>query len=280
MISSRLGFMQGRLSPVSRGVIQEFPWNFWQKEFSIAHDLGFTLIEWTLDKKRLLENPLMTTNGQKKIKNLCKKHQVKIPSLTGDCFMQSPFWKLSGQNKKKRQQELQLIVIACSYLNIEKIVIPLVDNGSIESEDQSNALIDFLNQKENFFKENNVSILFESDFSPLRLKGFINELNPEVFGINYDTGNSASLGYKVEEEFKSYGDRICNVHIKDRVLNGTTVPLGEGNADFNKIFKALNRINYKGNFILQTARDEDGNHSSVLEKYKSMVENWEINSGL
>ena len=104
MISSRLGFMQGRLSPVSRGVIQEFTWNFWQKEFSIAHDLGFTLIEWTLDKKRLLENPLMTTNGQKKIKNLCKKHQVKIPSLTGDCFMQSPFWKLSGQNKKKRQK--------------------------------------------------------------------------------------------------------------------------------------------------------------------------------
>lgn len=280
MKSSRLGFMQGRLSPFSKGVIQEFPWNYWQKEFSIAQDLGFTLIEWTLDKKRLLENPLMTKNGQKTIKDLCKNHQIEIPSLTGDCFMQSPFWKLFGQNKKKRQQELQLIVIACSNLNIEKIVIPLVDNGTIESEDQSDALLDFLNQKENFFEENNVSILFESDFSPARLKAFINKLNPEIFGINYDTGNSASLGYKAEEEFKSYGDRIYNVHIKDRVLNGTTVPLGQGNADFNKIFKALKKINYKGNFILQTARAEDGNHSLVLEKYKSMIEKWEIDFGL
>ena len=280
MRSSRLGFMQGRLSPVSKGVIQEFPWNYWQKEFSIAHDLGFTLIEWTLDKKRLLENPMMTKNGQKTIKNLCKNHQIEIPSLTGDCFMQSPFWKLFGQNKKKRQQELQLIVIACSNLNIKKIVIPLVDNSSIESEDQSEALLDFLYQKENFFEENNVSILFESDFSPARLKAFINKLNPEIFGINYDTGNSASLGYKAEEEFKSYGDRIYNVHIKDRVLNGTTVPLGQGNADFDKVFKALKKINYKGNFILQTARAEDGNHSLVLEKYKSMIEKWEIDFGL
>ena len=52
------------------------------------------------------------------------------------------------------------------------------------------------------------------------------------FGINYDTGNSASLGWDVEEEFANYFDRIYNIHIKDRTLGGTTVDLGTGDVNF------------------------------------------------
>ena len=45
-----------------------------------------------------------------------------------------------------------------------------------------------------------------------------------------DIGNSASLGLNPLDEFEAFGDRILNVHVKDRVLGGTTVPLGLGNA--------------------------------------------------
>ena len=36
--------------------------------------------------------------------------------------------------------------------------------------------------------------------------------------VNYDTGNSAALGYDPDEEFKSYGHKITDLHIKDRLL--------------------------------------------------------------
>ena len=92
--------MQGRLSPIVDGKIQAFPWKNWQKEFQLASENNFKIIEWTIDQEKILENPLMTEDGKSEIKKLSKKFDIKIPSLTGDCFMQSPFWKLYGEEKK------------------------------------------------------------------------------------------------------------------------------------------------------------------------------------
>ena len=100
---------------------------------------------------------------------------------------------------------------------------------------------------------------------------YISKLPEKLFGINYDTGNSAALGYNSSEEFFEYGKRIINIHIKDRKFNGQTVPLMEGDADFKKIFKGLNDLRYKGDFILQTARALDGNHSEVIKNYQTFV---------
>jgi L-ribulose-5-phosphate 3-epimerase len=96
------------------------------------------------------------------------------------------------------------------------------------------------------------------------LARLIARLPVERFGINYDIGNSAALDFKPAEEFSAYGARVLNVHVKDRVLGGTTVPLKTGSADFDAVFAALAQKNYQGNFILQTARAAECNHSEVL----------------
>jgi hexulose-6-phosphate isomerase len=83
-------------------------------------------------------------------------------------------------------------------------------------------------------------------------------LHDSRFRINYDSGNSASLGYRPREEFAAYGARIGSVHVKDRVLGGGTVPLGEGNTDFASFFDCLGRVNYTGDFTLQVARGVAG----------------------
>ena len=65
--NDRLGFMQGRLSPLIDGRIQVFPWSCWQEEFMIAERHGFRLMEWTLDQHRLYENPLLTLADQARL---------------------------------------------------------------------------------------------------------------------------------------------------------------------------------------------------------------------
>jgi len=264
--------MQGRLSPLVNGKIQEFPWDNWRQEFDLASGLGFSLMEWTLDQDRLYESPLMTEAGQLEIRKLSQDYGIKIPSLTGDCFMQSPFWKLSGAEKKGRQNDFICILDGCSNVGITQIVIPLVDDGRIDNNEQSKALLDFLYEKESAISDRGIQIAFESDFAPDDLKAFIDQFSQNVFGINYDIGNSAALGFDVEKEFVAYGDRILNVHVKDRMLNGTTVPLGSGNADLAKVFHLLATLDYKGNYILQTARAHDENHAGVLKQYKEMVQ--------
>ena len=266
--------MQGRLCEPVDGQIQAFPWRDWENEFSIASSIDLHLLEWTLDHEKLYDNPLMTAEGQKIIRQLCQRHDICIPSLTGDCFMQQPFWKVEGQARTDLQSDFLKIVQSCSLVGIRMIVVPLVDNGRLETTEQENILIDFLLENQNIFALHNLKILFESDFSPTKLTRLLGRLTSAQFGINYDIGNSAALGFNVVEEFVSYGNRVANVHVKDRVLGGTTVPLKAGNADFETVFSELSKQKYQGNFILQTARADDERHAEALGEYQQMTLHW------
>ena len=267
--------MQGRLSPIVDGKIQSFPWKFWRNEFQDAKKIGLKLMEWTIDYENFYSNPLMTYDGRNEIINLSLENNVKIPSLTADCFMQFPFWKASN-NQTNLQNDFLNLVDASSKIGIKFIILPLVDNGSLLTERDGKYLYDFLNDHTAHFKNSNIEILFESDFSPKKLRNFISKFNNNYFGINYDIGNSASLGFSIEEEFKYYGKYIKNVHVKDRLLRGGTVPLGEGNADFKKVFLYLKKHNYLGNLILQTARAKNSNHCELINYYTKIVNNWLI----
>lgn len=273
-MSVRIGFMQGRLSPLVDGRIQAFPWEYWQEEFGLARDLGLRLMEWTLDHERLHENPLLTESGRVRIRELSGRHDVAIPSLTGDCFMQTPFWKSHGSERESLHQDFLAIGRACASIGIRTIVVPLVDNGRPESAAEQDALSSFLKRQTRFLVDSGLRVAFESDLGPADLARFIEQFDPVAFGINYDIGNSAAMGFDSDEELSAYGSRVVNVHIKDRALRGTTVPLGTGNADFGRVFASLGRLGYTGNYILQTARAPNGDHAQVLARYQAMAVEW------
>ena len=267
MVENRIGFMQGRLSEMIDNKIQAFPWEEWQIEFKRANQLGIRNMEWTLDIDRIYENPLMTFEGREVIRSLSKKYSLSIPSITGDCFMQSPFWKSTGESRMSLQKVFNDVVSSASELDIKYIVVPIVDNGKISCEEELDCLRSYLISQKEFLVDSNVFILFESDYSPAMLRDFIDSFSSSCFGINYDIGNSASLGYDTEEEIFCYGERILNVHIKDRLLGGETVPLGSGNADFSRTYRALAKSQFSGSFILQSARSASGDHIEVLREY-------------
>ena len=273
-MTNSIGFMQGRLCDMVNGQIQAFPWDDWQNEFKEAYRIGIHNMEWTLDQENLYDNPLMVESGREEIKRLSSTYNVDVISLTGDCFMQAPFWKASGSLGASLIEDFRAIVKACSILNIKIIVVPLVDNGSLESQLQEDKLVEILLLENQSLVNLGVTISFESDFSATNLQRFIKRLPSKSFGINYDIGNSASLGYEVNNEFLHYGDRVTNVHVKDRPLGGTTTPLGSGAADFEAVFKNLSEYKYQGNYILQTARDADGRHGAVIKDYLDMTNNW------
>jgi hexulose-6-phosphate isomerase len=267
--------MQGRLCDEVDGKIQAFPWKEWESEFSSAREIGMGLMEWTLDQARLYQNPLMTADGQKHILALSEKYRLKIVSLTGDCFMQAPFWKTTEiEVKNHLKGDFLAICNACSAIGIEYVVIPLVDAGAFETKTQEDEFVEFCIKNISTFEQLNTKVIFESDYSAVELARFIQRLPHKIFGINYDIGNSAALAYDPKEEFSAYGDRILNVHVKDRVLGGRTVALGSGNANFEEVFSQLKKLKYSGNYILQTARPSDGDHKSAIKVYKNMVQEW------
>ena len=270
-----IGFMQGRLCDCVDGKIQAFPWRDWESEFPAAQRLGLGLMEWTLDQDRLYENPLMTDEGRARIRELSARYGIRVLSLTGDCFMQAPFFKAGGDaSRQELLQDLRAVLDASRQLGIRYVLIPLVDNGSIETPDHERALVEGLLPLSELLIGSGMKVVFESDFSAQRLAEFMEQFPGDAFGINYDIGNSASLGYLPADEITAYGHRIDNVHVKDRLLRGTTVALGTGNADFQGVFDALRKIGYAGNFILQTARADNRDHAGVLARYRDMTLSW------
>jgi hexulose-6-phosphate isomerase len=266
-----IGFMQGRMSDIRNNRIQSFPWDSWRKEFMYAEKVDFSIIEWTIDSERLEENPLLISSGIRDILSLASRFNVEIPSVTCDYLMENPPWKSDYFQVKKA---IISIIAGMKSIDSRILVIPLVDNSSISDLNSAEILKEFFIELTPEISQSNIRIAFESDFEPKKLSDFINCFDDQYFGINYDIGNSASLGFEPTVEFKAYGPRIINVHVKDRKFGGNTIQLGKGDANFLKVFRLLYEENYAGNLIMQTARSNDGKHIELLVKYKKLIENW------
>jgi hexulose-6-phosphate isomerase len=263
--------MQGRLSPVIDGRIQTFPWDYWENELLLAKEIGIQLMEWTIDSKKIESNPILIPETQKLITKLAKINNISIPSVTSDYFMENPPWV---SNSAEVEEIHRRIIAGMAVIGSKVLVLPLVDNSSIQNYEIELYFFEFITKIKNSLRDYEIKIAIESDFEPTKLSNFISKLDPELVGINYDIGNSASLGFSSIEELNLYGGRVINVHVKDRILGGTTVPLGKGNADLPETVRLLEQIGYIGNYILQTARAEDGKHSETIVKYANMVEEW------
>lgn len=269
----RIGFMQGRLSPQVDGKIQAFPAEHWRAEFPAAEVLGIPALEWTLDRNGLRENPFNTPAGRGEIRSLSARHGVRVPSVTGDCFMQAPFWKAGSGTREELLEEFDLVLASAGELGVAHVVVPLVDNGAIETPEQEDTLLRAIEARDGALEAMGVGIVFESDFAPERLAHFVARF-PGTVGINYDIGNSAALGFDPRIEIASYSGRIRNVHVKDRLRGGTTVPLGRGAADLGGAIAALEAAGYAGRYVLQTARAADDDHTGALTRYRDMLIGW------
>jgi hexulose-6-phosphate isomerase len=271
---ARIGFMQGRLSPPVGGRIQAFPAAHWRAEFELAERHGFPLMEWTIDRDLLIDNPFMTRVGQAEISALQARHGVVVGSLTADCFMQAPFFKATGPEAAARFDELRRLVEAAARLGLRFVVLPLVDNGHVETPGQAASLGEGLARLAAEMCDGGPKLIFESDLPPADLAAFIAPYPASRFGINYDIGNSASLGHDPRAEIAAYAGRIDNVHVKDRLRGGTTVPLGTGAAELPLVFRLLVDAGYGGDYVLQTARAADGDDAGVLCRYRDKVRGW------
>lgn len=271
MSKIKLGFMQGRLSPKVNNKIQSFPLKYWKQEFSIAKKIKLDLMEWTIDNHRYFSNPLTNKSGINQIEKLKDKFKIKINSVTCDFLMEDPFF--IKRDRFNQEKKFFNFLENCNLAKIKVIVVPLVDGSSIKNlRDESN-LLSFFNGIQKYLKSKKIKIAFESDYDYKDLKKFIEKFDPKIFGLNYDIGNSAGKNYDYKMEFKSYFNRIINVHIKDKNKNDVTVPLFSGKAQILEILRYFINKNYNGNYILQPARS-NFDHVNMINNYRILIESY------
>lgn len=269
MISNlNIGIMQGRLSPKINNQIQAFPNKYWENEFKIASKNKIYSIEWIIDEYK---NPITDETQIDYIKKISTKYNVKINSICCDFFMNNLLFRISKEEQKKNILVLKKIMKNANALKIKILEIPLVDSSSIKNEKEEEELIINLKEITQEAKDLGILIGLETDYQPKKILKLLKKIDNENIVINYDTGNSASLGFNSKEELTMTGKYIKNIHIKDRKLHGSTVPFGQGDVNFDLFFSTLNDIEYKGDLILQGARVENENPEITITKYRDFI---------
>jgi len=261
--------MQGRLSPPRDGNIQSFPRESWREEFARAATCGLELIEWIFESDHAAENPVMSDAGIGEMLNLSQRHRVEVISLCADYFMEQPLFGAPADELARRVDALKRLVAQCAKARIRYIGIPFVDHSAIQTADDMDEVSRTLRDCANDASKHGVMLCLETSLAPEPFRELLSAIDHPSVGVNYDIGNSASLGYDPRAELDVYGSSIATVHVKDRVRGGSTVPLGRGDADFKAVFEGLRRLNYRGPFILQAARN--GDEISAVRRYTEFL---------
>jgi L-ribulose-5-phosphate 3-epimerase len=255
-LTNEIGIMQGRLSPRIDGKIQAYPANTWQKEFEIAQEIGYAAIEWIVENPVEI-NALMTESGKAEIKKVIASTGVRIDYVCADIFMQQPLVRMTKDTKSQNKEYLAMILKNAKEVGAIGVEIPFVDNSSIKNEIEKQEFIDAMQEAFQLANDLDLKISLETDLPPIDFQELLENIGLDYIQANYDIGNSASLGFDPKEELEAYGLKILNVHVKDRKLGSTTVPLGTGNANIKYVFQKLQEIGYSGGLTMQAARGEN-----------------------
>ena len=268
---ARIAIMQGRLLPPEGGRFQSFPRDGWRSEFPLAADAGLDAIEWIYDEFGEDVNPLASDDGIREMKDLAERHGVGVFSVCADYFMDRPFLRVTGHERARAIDRLRWLLERCSSAGITRAVLPFVDQSRIETDDEVTRVVEILGDVLPHAERQGVELHLETALAPDQFAALLARLPHAYLKVNYDSGNSASLGYDPRHELAAYGSRIGSVHIKDRVRGGGTVPLGEGDADLTAVFDALSDLGYPGDYVLQAARGESNGEVALAKTNLAFV---------
>lgn len=268
------GIMQGRLTPARGRGIQFFPFDNWGNEFIECARLGLNEIEWIFDYDRYEENPLWTETGCVKLRETICATGIQVRSVCFDYFMRRPFFKAHSGREDVREENKKIfetVIDHMSLIGASLIEVPLVDDSSIKNQGEEEMAVSLIREFAEYAGKRDIRVGLETDLPPGAFRSFIETISRPNVAANYDSGNSSGIGYDHTEEILSLSALIANVHIKDRQLHGTTVALGQGSADFDKVFSALYTIGYSGSFVLQAARSADGSEVENIREQLAFV---------
>jgi hexulose-6-phosphate isomerase len=271
-MKTSVGIMHGRLLPPFEGRFQAFPADGWRDEFAAARDAGLDCIEWIYEQPHEDRNPMASADGRQLIRDAIRETGVEVRSICADYFMTERLIDDAGQAAPDTVRKLIWLLEQAADLEITYIVLPFVDASSLTSDGERDRLVELMRELAPTARGRGVELHLETDLPPDVFHDVMRRIGDTSVRVNFDIGNSASLGYAPQDELSNLGPFLGSVHIKDRVLGGATVPLGTGNADFPTCFRKFREHGFDRWFILQAARGEDGRETELARDNRRFVE--------
>ncbi len=247
----KVGIIQGRLSKPDNG-FQECPVD-WKREFNLLESLDLNHIEWIVTKYLFKTNPIFSEDvSNYAISSICADNLVDARIIEKTYFFEN----------------ILPICDAATKNGIQNITIPLLEDSDMTDDIFRSLFCSYVKDVSERYE--NLSFSIEAELAPDKLDEIVS-IN-DRFRVTYDTGNITSFGLNHDDYIRRFGDRINNVHLKDRTFKAQTVAPLTGDTDFRQIFKSLKNMNYDGIFTLQTAREATGAEVKTITQHRNIFE--------
>ena len=247
----KIGIIQGRLSKPDNG-FQDCPKD-WKREFELLKKLNLNHIEWIVTSESFKSNPIFFEDvSGYSISSICADNVVDNNIVNRDFFFTN----------------LNPLCEAALKNNIKNVTIPLLEDSDMSDNSKRKIFRSLLSELST--KYGNLNFSIEAELIPEKLLDILS-LGDNIT-VTYDTGNITSCRIDHKKYIHLLGDKIKNVHLKDRTYEAKTVRPPPGDTNFDLIFKSLSLINYDGIFTIQTAREEYGQEEKTIFNHKIIFE--------
>lgn len=263
MADHRIGVMQGRLSPRPENRLQAFPHQTWPDEFAQAKRLGFSYLEWIYEAERAEENPIASSSGRAAIRACVAESGLPVGSVCADYFM---IHRLAGGTASERREHAKALAELVRWtreLGATRILLPLLETSALETREQVREATESIQSVCAALEAYDVTLGLEMEIPGEAYAAVIRGIGHSHVRAYYDTGNSTAQGLNIATDVLPLLPLLEAVHLKDRVVGGTSRPFGSGAANFKGFFGVLAQAGYQGDFLTQHYFDAEPEASAA-----------------
>lgn len=259
----------------------------WAERLAVAKACGFDFVEISIDET---DERLARLNWSKserlELVRACIESGVTVPSMCLSGHRRFPF---GSHDESLRQQAYEIMAKAVQLAvdcGIRTIQLAGYDVYYEQQDEQTIArFAEGMQWATRLAASNGVMLsveIMDTEFmsSITRWKKWDELIASPWFSVYPDVGNLSAWGNDVVKELELGIDRIAAIHLKDTYAvtenadgQFRDVVFGEGCVDFVKIFATLERLNYRGAFVIEMWTEKAAEPIAEIIRARQWIEN-------
>lgn len=237
----------------------------WQDRLSLAKACGFDFVEMSVDETDERLARLDWTKAQRlDLLRAIIETGITVPSMCLSGHRRFPFGSRDEQTRQKAYEIMEKALQLAGDVGIRTIQLAGYD---VYYEEQDAGTIARFEEGLQWAVERAASMqitlaveIMDTKFmsSITRWKAWEEKIRSPWFTVYPDVGNLSAWNDDVAGELTLGIDKISAIHLKDTFKVTDTcagqfrdVPFGEGCVDFVHVFKTLEKLNYRGAFLIE-----------------------------
>jgi L-ribulose-5-phosphate 3-epimerase len=250
---------KGQISKIKSAMITGFDYTIpFAQAIAMIRQAGFEVVSISAKPQH---SGYDTAKGMAAIRKLIEKHGMTIDSVHAPFPEGDQLFSLDEAKRRESIVKCKMAIDAAHDLDGKIVVVHLLQPYDIPHDEARDRMIvhglDSVKAIVAYAADNGVKVALENgqrrDYDEV-LERFLSEFSSDHVGFCYDSGHENVQGtcFNMLEKF---GPRLLTVHIHDNLGSDTHMLPYEGNIDWNKFRKVFHKLDYRGNFLLESVVD-------------------------